>query len=200
MVAVTIEGLGAGKLWPAGPRRPRLQAGTDCGGSRGGIWGVVVADSGLRLFSHPSRDEGRCPVDIWLGRRLRTRPQRPHHQAGADAHRGAALWQRQDCLYCRRAHALNSGNRERRPLHLGLCIKPRARRRGGKVGAHAYRPKPAAGRARWALPRSATYARPRLCYGHSFLAWQLRCANSRGSRRQQPEEVAAAARQDAGCC
>jgi len=41
---------------------------------------------------------------------------------------------------------------------------------GGKVGAHAHRRKPTAGRTRWALPRSAADARPRLCHGHAFSA------------------------------
>jgi len=42
------------------------------------------------------------------------------------------------------------------------------------------------------LPRSTVNERLCLHNGHAFLAWQLRCANGRSSRRQQPEEVAAA--------
>ena len=153
MVAVTIEGLGAGKLWPAGPQRPRLQVGTDCGGSRGGMWGVVVAHSGLRLFSHPSGDEGRRPLDIWQWRRWRTRTQCSQQQAGADAHRDIALWQRQHRLCCRQGRlALCSGDRGRQPLHLGQGTRSRARRQAGEVGAHAHHPAPAAGLTRRALP------------------------------------------------
>jgi len=68
------------------------------------------------------------------------------------------------------------------------------------MGAHAHCPKPTAGRARRSLPQSAIDSRPRLCHGHALSAWQLRCTNSRGSKRQQLEEVADAARQDTSCC
>ena len=66
-------------------------------------------------------------------------------------------------------------------------IRPQAgaRQRGGKVGAHMHHPKPAAGRARLAMPRSTANARPRLCYGHVFSAWQLHCTN-----RQWQQEAA----------
>ena len=68
------------------------------------------------------------------------------------------------------------------------------------MDAHAHHPKPAAGCARRALPRSAAYALPRLCHGHAFSAWQLRCSNGvaaggssqRRSQRQQGKTLAAA--------
>ena len=71
------------------------------------------------------------------------------------------------------------------------------------MGAHAHHPKPAAGSARWALPRSAADARPCLCHGHTFLAWQLRCANAvaaggRNQRRSQRQQGKAPAAVDKG--
>ena len=53
-------------------------------------------------------------------------------------------------------------------LYIWAQLRPLACQQGGKVDAHAYCPKPAAGCARQALPRSATNARPRLCYGHAI--------------------------------
>jgi len=104
-------------------------------------------------------------------------------QDGADAHQGAALCHRQHRLCCLWVLALNSGDRLRRPLHLGQCIKPQAHQRAGEDSAHAHHPAPAKGRARWALPGNADQARRRLRHGHTRPARQ-RCANGLASRRR----------------
>jgi hypothetical protein len=53
------------------------------------------------------------------------------------------------------------------------------------VGAHVHCPKSAAGRTCRALPLSTANSRPRLCYGHAFSAWQLRCAIGHGNMKHK---------------
>ena len=92
------------RLWPDGSRRQRQQASTDAGGCRDCLWGIVGASCGLLQCSHPDHDQGLRPVDVWVWKIWRARPQPRQQQAGADVHQCAQLWM------CINAHNFGKAN------------------------------------------------------------------------------------------
>jgi len=210
-------GLGGWSLWPAGPGQRSQETGTDAGGGRGGVWGVASAHGGLRRESYSGCDEGRRPLVVWHTGRSFGIPGALGHKN----HKRGLVPTRIDT----RIDTQSFGNANIISVCAGFSHSRAVTDKGALytwgsvvVGlghtdcqanelpnlnslwvAHSRRPTPAAGSPRRALPRSAADARPCLRHWHTRPA-RKRCVNGFASRRQQAEEVAAAARQDAGCC